>query len=102
MGSYKTCHVLQVARLAGIGADIVSRARLAGQHIEDKLQVISACSCRCLDGQDFSRTYLAHHELESVIVNATILQTCLLGVGHPVFWMLAWFHAAQSLKYTSA
>ena len=38
------CQVLQVARLAGIEAGIVSKARLAGQHIEDKLQVIHACS----------------------------------------------------------
>jgi len=29
---------LQVARLAGIEADIVSKARLAGQQIENKLQ----------------------------------------------------------------
>lgn len=32
--------LLQVARLAGIEGDIVAKARLAGQHIEDKLQVI--------------------------------------------------------------
>ena len=35
---------MQVARLAGIEADIVSKARLAGQHIEDKLQVNNRCS----------------------------------------------------------
>lgn len=41
-GSSSLTHVLQVARLAGIDADIVAKARLAGQHIEDKLQVLDA------------------------------------------------------------
>lgn len=34
--------MLQVARLAGIEANIVGKARLAGQHIEDKLQVMTS------------------------------------------------------------
>ncbi|KAL3140400.1 hypothetical protein ABBQ38_004660 [Trebouxia sp. C0009 RCD-2024] len=38
-GAAPKSYGLQVARLAGIDADIVAKARLAGQHIEDKLQV---------------------------------------------------------------
>ena len=40
------CVDVQVARLAGIEADIVRHARLAGQHIEDKLQVVHLSSNR--------------------------------------------------------
>ena len=44
------------------------------QQQDSNLSVITAAACPALERQDLSRTYLAHHELESVVIIITIIE----------------------------
>ena len=81
-------HEFQVARLAGIEPDIVSKARLAGQQIEDKLQV------NALQGimQCARQLLLIFHKMQS---SPPTLSICLSKTGIHVLLVVSTRHSAR-------